>query len=196
MSYGALIAALIGAGASIYSAEKASSDKKRMDKKAQEALANQPDDKATQSSKNLLVEAQVNKNAINPATQLAYKQAQQGAANQSAFAQRNATSGSEALSVGSTAQNNLQSIVPSLAADQTQFNMANRGQYMNALQNMSEEERRVFESRRNKNNDLMNYYIGRVGAANANQAAAINGGLTALGQAGAYYDRQNRGTYV
>lgn len=189
--WGALIGAAIAGGISLYQGAQAAKEKKRYDKKAQEALAAEPDYAPTKSARSLLAEASVNKNAVNPALQMAYRQAQQGAANQAGLAQRNATSGAEALAVGSAAQNNLQAAIPGIAAEQTQFNMANRGAYMQALDKMSAEERMQFEANRAKNSNLVNYYIGRTGAANANMNSAIMGGVGALAQAGTTMGRYN-----
>lgn len=184
MSWAAAITGLATTAYSLAQADAAKKDQEKAQKQARIALADQPDYLPTQSSRNLLANAAASKNAINPATLLAYRQAQQAAANQTANAQRNATSGSEALSVGAAAQNALQSLVPQLAADQTRFNMANKQDYERALANMSDEERRAFEAKRAKTNDVMNYNIGLAQGYNANKNAALGSAFSSLANLG------------
>ena len=160
---------LLASGIQYLSANR---QRKRAEKDALRSLNAMPDYRITESTRNMLADALASRQAINPATQMAYQQAQQQAANQMAQAQRNAASGSEALAAGSAAQSNLQSIVPTLAQQQTQFNQANRGAYYDALNRMAGEEQTKQDWARQKNQDMFNYFLGRAGAATARPTAA------------------------
>lgn len=133
-------------------------------------------------SKALLVDAQNRKNAVSPALLTAYRMAQQQAANTMAGAQRNATSGAEALAVGANAQNQFQSFIPQIAQMQTGYEQNNLNAYRQAMGNMAQERQMVFQDQLGRHSDLVNFHLGKMGAANTNMGQGL--GLAASGFAG------------
>lgn len=163
----ALIPSLFGAGTSLVQMLGANSGRKKAEKEMNAALNAAPVYQPSQYAKNALAETLTSKNAINPALIMTYQQMQQGAANQTANAQRNATSGAEALNVGSAAQNDLQASIPKLAMMQTQYNQQNKDRYLGALENMANEDKFKHQSDVQRNSDRVNMAMGKFGANNA-----------------------------
>jgi hypothetical protein len=163
---------------------KAGKERKKYLKESEQALAGLPQYAASQYAKTDLANAQSQANAIDPSIMMQYNKLQQGAANTAAMGQRNAMSGAEAINAAITGQNIAASQAPSIAAQQTQYAMANRGALSRALQGMTAEEQNVFNSKNAIANQMFNYKLGRLGAAEARKADAIKnvvGGVGAIG---------------
>jgi hypothetical protein len=163
---------------------KAGKERKKYLKETEQALAGLPQYAASKYAKSDLASAQAQTNAIDPSIMMQYNKLQQGAANTAALGQRNAMSGAEAINAAITGQNIAASQAPSIAAQQTQYAMANRGALSRALQGMTAEEQNVFNSKNAIANQMFNYKLGRLGAAEARKADAIKnvaGGVGAIG---------------
>ena len=189
--------ALLGMGLSAAQYAKAQKDKKRADAAVQKDLAARPNYSTPQAVKDQLAEAQSRNGAVNPAIQIAQQQAQQQQANQIGAAQRNASSGTQALSAAAEATANANSILPNLVQYQTGYDAQNRQELAGARGAAIDDSRIQQQDMINRNQESANYNLGRVGAAQNDKSQALGLGLAAL-QTGvsAYgaYGRPNTGT--
>ena len=156
---------------------------KEEEAKLKAAIANRPTFKPSDYIKNMVADARARANAESPAVRQAYEQARQQAADTMANAERNAVSGSQALGAGAIAQQQVQNISPQLAAQQDAYRQANLARMDNASQAMAQQQALAHQDAVQKNDELVNMYLGRVSAANQAKAmglsAAIQGGLAA-----------------
>lgn len=179
--------ALAGLGMVAGQAAKAKKDKRRAEadeanaKKAQQGYVT-PSSVAEQ-----LADARSKVGAINPALTQAYQQAQLSQANQSAFAQRNASSGAQALSAAADAASNTQSILPTLAGQQTAYDQQNRGMLVQALGASTEDSRIKQQVAQEQNMAAQQYALGRVGAAQQDKSQALGLGIQAVSTAAGIY---------
>lgn len=195
MPFPLLIPALAQAGLGIYQSIKGASQAKKNDKLLQQQLAASPQYQESQYAKNMLADTQGRLGAVSPAVMMAYRNANQQAANVAGNAQRNATSGAEAISAAAGAQGAVNNVLPNLAGAQQDFEAQNRGQYYGALDNMTNERDKVFNDQVRRNMDMRNYFLGRTGAANRNLQSGINAiGTAAASIPGALSDGINTPT--
>jgi hypothetical protein len=166
-------AGVVGLGTGLYQAISGSKQQKGGQKAFEQAMAARPQYEISDTVKQQLAEAQSRYNAQNPAIAMAYQQAQQGMAGQMANAQRNASSGAQALAAGAGAQAQLQSIVPQLAQQQTAYNQqqyANLNQAQNA---MGEEEMNQFRDQLAANQMKQNFGLGLAQAGSAMKSQGL-----------------------
>jgi hypothetical protein len=167
----AAIPGLISAGAGLWQTIKSGKEKKKalaeMDKQSP------PDYQTSPYAQEAMLEARLSKGAVSPAMLMAQQSAQQQAANTAAAAQRNATSGAEALAAGNIAQAQYQAMLPQLAAAQQARQDQQQRNLQEMLAGMTEEERAKFMGRRQRYADLMSLALGRLGAANAGIASGL-----------------------
>ena len=163
----------------------AGNKQKKEEAKLKAAIANRPTFKPSDYIKNMVADARARANAESPAVRQAYEQARQQAADTMANAERNAVSGSQALGAGAVAQQQVQNIAPQLAQQQEVYHQANLARMDNASQAMAQQQALAHQDAVQKNEELVNMYLGKVSAANQNKAmglsAAIQGGLGAAG---------------
>lgn len=175
---------LITAGVGLYSAWRSAQQQKEAEEAMKRQMKNRPTYAPSQSVKTLLNDTQGRINAVNPALIQSYQLAQQQAANQMGFAQRNATSGAEALAMASNAQAQVNAAIPKMAMMQADFQQNNLQAYYRALAAMSGEEQNVYQDQLARNSDMVNFQLGRMGAANANLGQGMGlaaAGLSAMG---------------
>jgi hypothetical protein len=172
--------AAINLGSGLYQTISGSQQQKKGQKDFEQAMAERPRYEISDTVKQQLAEAQARYNAQNPAIAMAYKQAQQGMANQIANAQRNAASGSQALAVGAGAEAQLQSIIPQLAAQQTAYNQQQYANLNQAQGLMSQEEKTRFSDMLAANQARQNFGLGLAQAGSAMKSQ----GLGAIAQGG------------
>lgn len=175
-----IASAVIGLGSGLYQTISGAKQQKSGQKTFEGALAARPQYQISDTVKDQLLEAQARYNAQNPAIAMAYQQAQQGMANQIANAQRNATSGSQLLSVGSGAQSQLQSIAPQLTAQQTAYNQQQYANLNQAQNLMSQEEKNRFADMLAANQAKQNFGLGLAQAGSAMKSQ----GLGSIAQGG------------
>jgi multidrug efflux pump subunit AcrA (membrane-fusion protein) len=111
---------------------------------------------------------------------MAYQQAQQGMAGQMANAQRNASSGAQALAAGAGAQAQLQSIAPQLAAQQAAYSQQQQANLNQARGLMTEEQRTKFSDMLSANQARQNFGLGLAQSGSAMKSQ----GLGAIAQGG------------
>lgn len=144
-------------------------------------MSARPQYQISDTVKQQLAEAQSRYNAQNPAIAMAYQQAQQGMAGQMANAQRNASSGAQALAAGAGAQAQLQSIAPQLAAQQAAYSQQQQANLNQARGLMTEEQRTKFADMLATNQARQNYGLGLAQAGSAMKSqgmgALVQGGL-------------------
>lgn len=194
----AAIAGLISAGVGTYTAIKASNEKKKAQAAFDAAMKNRTNYQPTEASKQALIESESQKNALSPAVLMAYQQALAQTAAQQNLIQKNATSGAEALSSSSAAQNSFQNLLPQLMGAQQSYQDKKQANYYNALGDMSRQQEMVQEDKNAKQSDLINYYLGRMGAANTNKTQGIAmaaQGASNVANSTVQYD-PNSGKYV
>jgi len=192
----AAIPAALQTGLGIYQAITGNKQAKKNDKLVQDALANTPVYEESPYASKLLADTQGRLNAASPAVIAAYRNANQRAANQGAIAQRNASSGAEAIAAGAAAQNQVNNLLPSLANAQQSFDAQNRGMYYDALGNMTNERDKVFNDRMRRNMDLRNYYLGRTAAGNRNLQSGLSAAATGLSGIGNMIGGMNFGNQL
>lgn len=180
----AAIPAALQTGLGIYQAITGGRQAKKNDKLLQQALASSPVYQESPYAARMLADSQGRLNATSPAVLAAYRNANQGAANQAAVAQRNASSGAEAISAGAVSQNQVNNVLPGLAGAQQSFDAQNRGVYYDALGNMTNERDKVFNDQMRRNMDMRNYYLGRTAAGNRNLQSGINSLASGISGAG------------
>ena len=173
-------AGVIGLGTGLYQAISGTKQQKSGQKAFEQAMAARPQYEISDTVKQQLAEAQARYNAQNPAIAMAYQQAQQGMAGQMANAQRNASSGAQALAAGSGAQAQLQSIAPQLAAQQTAYNQQQYANLNQAQGLMSQEEKARFSDMLAANQAKQNFGLGLAQAGSAMRSQ----GLGAIAQGG------------
>lgn len=181
---GGAIGGLVQSGVGIADWIKSGKERKKYLKESEQALAGLPQYTASQYAKQDLAGAQANANAIDPSVMMQYNQAQQNAANTAAAGQRSAMSGAEAIQAAALGQQIAASQAPSIAAQQSQYAMANRAALSRALQGMTAEQQNVFNSKNSIANQMLNYKLGRLGAAEQRKADGIKntvGGIGAVG---------------
>jgi len=164
---------LYGIGSAISNAQK----QRDADAKLKAQIANRPTYKPSEYIKNMLADARARANAESPAVRMAYEQVRQQAADTTAQAQRNSTSGAQALGVSAAAQQRMQNVTPQLAAQQEAYHQAGLNRMDSATQAMTAEERAAHEDAIAKYNDMINYHLGKVGAYNQNKAMGINAAI-------------------
>lgn len=173
--------AVIGLGSGLYQTISGSKQQKSGQKAFEQAMAARPQYEISDTVKQQLAEAQARYNSQNPAIAMAYQQAQQGMAGQMANAQRNASSGAQALAAGAGAQAQLQSIVPQLAAQQTAFQQQQQANLNQARGLMTEEQRTKFADMLAANQARQNFGLGLAQAGSAMKSqgigALVQGGL-------------------
>jgi hypothetical protein len=153
-------AGVIGLGTGLYQAISGTKQQKSGQKSFEQAMSARPRYEISDTVKQQLAEAQARYNAQNPAIAMAYQQAQQGMAGQMANAQRNASSGAQALAAGAGAQAQLQSIAPQLAAQQTAYNQQQYANLNQAQGLMSQEEKTRFSDMLAANQARQNFGLG------------------------------------
>lgn len=169
-----LILGLASLGMGAYQMAKAAKDKKKAEEEMKKAMAKRPDYQVSQSIKDQLADTRSRVNSVDPSIQLMQQQAQKQAAGTQANAQRNATSGAEALAVGSAAQGQLQSMLPQMAMLQRQNQQQNLGNYYNAQGAMANQDLIRAQDQQAKNSDMVNFALGKIGAASANMSSGIS----------------------
>jgi hypothetical protein len=173
--------AIIGLGSGIYQTISGSQQQKKGQQAFESAMAARPQYQISDTVKQQLAEAQSRYNAQNPAIAMAYQQAQQGMAGQMANAQRNASSGAQALAAGAGAQAQLQSIAPQLAAQQAAYSQQQQANLNQARGLMTEEQRTKFSDMLSANQARQNFGLGlaQSGSAMKSQGlgAMVQGGL-------------------
>lgn len=172
-----LILGLASLGMGAYQMAKAAKDKKKAEEDMKKAMAQRPDYQVSQSVKDQLADTRSRLNAVDPSIALMQQQAQKQAAGTQANAQRNATSGAEALAVGSAAQGQLQSMLPQMAMLQQQSQRQNLGNYYNAQGAMANQDLLVNQDQQAKSADMTNFALGKIGAASANMSSGINNAI-------------------
>jgi hypothetical protein len=172
--------AAIGLGSGLYQTISGSKQQKRGQKAFEAAMAARPQYEISDQVKQQLAEAQSRYNAQNPAIAMAYQQAQQGMAGQMANAQRNASSGAQALAAGAGAQAQLQSIIPQLAQQQAAFQQQQQANLNQARGLMSQEEKTKFSDMLATNQARQNFGLGLAQAGSAMKGQ----GLGAIAQGG------------
>jgi len=172
--------AAIGLGSGLYQTISGSKQQKQGQKAFEEAMAARPQYQISDTVKQQLAEAQARYNAQNPAIAMAYQQAQQGMAGQMANAQRNASSGAQALAAGAGAQAQLQSIAPQLAAQQTAYQQQQYANLNQAQGLMSQEEKNKFSDMLAANQARQNFGLGLAQAGSAMKSQ----GLGSIAQGG------------
>lgn len=172
---------VIGLGTGLYQTISGSKQQKQGQKSFEAAMAARPQYQISDTVKQQLAEAQARYNAQNPAIAMAYQQAQQGMAGQMANAQRNASSGAQALAAGAGAQAQLQSIVPQLAAQQAAYSQQQYANLNQAQNLMSQEEKNRFADMLATNQAKQNFGLGLAQAGSAmkgqGMGALVQGGL-------------------
>lgn len=190
----------ITAGIGLIQSLSAGQKQKEEEARLKQAIANKPTFKPSEYIKNMVADARARQNAESPAVRQAYEQVRQQAADTAAQAQRNATSGAQALGAGAIAQQQMQSVTPQLAAQQEAYHQANLNRADQAAQAMANQQAMQYQSEADKHNDLVNMYLGKVGAYNQNKAmglsAAIQGGLAAAGGLGKQAPQQVNNSYT
>ena len=172
MDFGLTTEYLLGSG--IYQAIRGNRQAKKYNAKLENALANSPVYSESPYATALLADTQGRTNATSPAVQAALRNANQQTVNQMFNAQRNASSGAEAIAAAATAQQQNNSVLPNLAAAQQAYDAQNRGAYYSALDNMTNERDKVFSDRIRRNVDMRNYFLGRTASANRNLQSGLN----------------------
>lgn len=177
----AIIGGAVGLGSGLYQTLSGASQQKRGQKAFEDAMAARPQYQISDTVKQQLAEAQARYNAQNPAIAMAYQQAQQGMAGQMANAQRNASSGAQALAAGAGAQAQLQSITPQLAAQQAAYSQQQQANLNQAQGLMTEEQKTKFADQLAANQMRQNYGLGLAQAGSAMKSqglgAMVQGGL-------------------
>lgn len=172
---------VIGLGSGLYQTISGANQQKRGQQAFEQAMAARPQYEISDTVKQQLAEAQARYNAQNPAIAMAYQQAQQGMAGQMANAQRNASSGAQALAAGAGAQAQLQSIAPQLAAQQAAYSQQQQANLNQAQGLMSQEEKNKFSDMLAANQAKQNFGLGlaQSGSAMKSQGlgALVQGGL-------------------
>lgn len=152
-------------GFGIYDAIAGAKQRKKAQAALESAMAARPDFQISQEAKDLVTNQQNALNAGNPAIDALYKQNQTAAANVMANAQRNATSGTEAMQAAANAQAMQMAQNPQLAQLQMQSDMANRGALSNALLNMQQQKQIKAQDMLDKNQMWQTYRAGQMAAA-------------------------------
>jgi hypothetical protein len=176
----AIIGGVVGLGSGLYQTISGSKQQKSGQKAFEQAMAARPQYEISDTVKQQLAEAQSRYNAQNPAIAMAYQQAQQGMAGQMANAQRNASSGAQALAAGAGAQAQLQSIAPQLAAQQAAYSQQQQANLNQARGLMTEEQRTKFSDMLSANQARQNFGLGLAQSGSAMKSQ----GLGAIAQGG------------
>lgn len=190
-------AGVIGLGTGLYQAISGTKQQKSGQKAFEQAMAARPQYEISDTVKQQLAEAQARYNAQNPAIAMAYQQAQQGMAGQMANAQRNASSGAQALAAGSGAQAQLQSIAPQLAAQQTAYNQQQYANLNQAQGLMSQEEKTRFSDMLAANQARQNFGLGLAQSGSAMRSQGLGSiaqgafGLLSAGLSGKFGGTKN-----
>lgn len=178
----AIIGGAVGLGSGLYQTLSGASQQKKGQKAFEDAMAARPQYQISDTVKQQLAEAQARYNAQNPAIAMAYQQAQQGMAGQMANAQRNASSGAQALAAGAGAQAQLQSITPQLAAQQAAYSQQQQANLNQAQGLMSQEEKTRFADLLAANQARQNFGLGLAQAGSAMKSQGLGtiaqGGMT------------------
>lgn len=178
--------AAIQAGMGIVSAIRQGRKAKQRESQLESAVNNMPEYEESPLIRQMYAQAQAQQNAVNPAIAAMYRQAQQGAANTAAIAQRNATSGAEAIQAAANAQAQLQAMSPQIAQMQTQYNMANLQNLNNAQERLAQEGMNVYRSQLAKNDALQGLRAGQLGRASSlwdNALKNTMSGISGVGNA-------------
>lgn len=193
----AIIPAIIGLASlalGAYQTIKSNKDKKKAEEEMNKAMAQRRGYKESDASKKMLADAESQLNATSPAVTQAYDQAQKAAAGARAQAQRNATSGADALAMGSISQTQLQNMLPAISAQQESAKQANRVAYYNALSNAQQQEELKAADNQARYSDLINLALGKMGGAQAGMQSGATMAASGLsGIAGAYNSQMNTG---
>jgi hypothetical protein len=190
-------AGVIGLGTGLYQAISGTKQQKSGQKAFEQAMAARPRYEISDTVKQQLAEAQARYNAQNPAIAMAYQQAQQGMAGQMANAQRNASSGAQALAAGAGAQAQLQSIAPQLAAQQTAYNQQQYANLNQAQGLMSQEEKTRFSDMLAANQARQNFGLGLAQSGSAMRSQGLGSiaqgafGLLSAGLSGKFGGTKN-----
>lgn len=165
--------ALAQLGIGLISGAKASSDRKREAARAEKLLASQKPYQTSQYAYDMANDARGRLNAIDPAVLAAQGQLDQSVSNQSAYAQRNAASGAQALALSAAARSQANSQLPMLAAQQAASARNNRQAYYQSLMNLQNEGARTFDSNRDIFSDNINFTLGKMQAASQRQGQGM-----------------------
>lgn len=187
-AFGGPVGAAIGGGVQLglglYNAIHGAKERKKAQAALESAMNARPDFQISQEAKDIVTNQQNALNAGNPAIDALYKQNQIAAANTMANAQRNATSGTEAMQAAANAQAMQMAQNPQLAQLQMQSDIANRGQLTNALLNMQQQKLIKAQDMLDKNQMWQTYRAGQMAAAadkiKSGQAGLVQG-LNSLG---------------
>jgi hypothetical protein len=174
-------------GLSAYQYKKAQKEKQKADAALENQRANRPSYKSPQALKDELAEAKARSGAVSPAVQMAQAQALKQQANQIAAAQRNASSGAQAIQSAANASAQANSILPGLADLQQNFDLQNRQQLTNARGAGIEDSRVMQQDALNRQQEATQFELGKVGAAQNDKSQALGLGLAALNAATSIY---------
>lgn len=187
MSFVATGVGVAGLGLSAYQYFHGQSQKKKADAQLQADMANRPTYKTPQSVLNTAADAQSRLNADNPATIAAKQALQQQSASQAGFAQRNASSGGQAIQAAADANAQMYSAIPSLAAQDQQYRQQNIQNYYSTQNALTDDSRIKFQDQLAANDAQQQYQLGMVGAAQQDKSQALALGVQSAGMlAGAY----------
>lgn len=187
------IMAIAGLGLSAWQYAQAQKQKRDADEAAKKAMASRPTYQTPAALDEQLSTARAQMNAVDPSILATQQQLQQQQANQMAFAQRNAPSGAQALAAGAEATAQTQSIMPSLAREQRAFSMQNQANLNAALGAHTDDARMRHDDLLGRHADVVNYNLGRVGAAQQDKSQALAMGVqSGMGLLGAYNNGLNR----
>lgn len=159
---------------------QAQKDKKEQDAAAKKALASRPTLGTPDTLTEQIDTARAQMNSVDPSLIATQQQLQQQQANQMAFAQRNASSGAQALAAGAEATAQTQAIMPALMREQRGYNMQNLANLNNALAAGTENARMRHDDQLGRYGDQVNYSMGRMAAAQQNKSQAIALGAQSL----------------
>lgn len=175
------VTGLAALGFAGYQYAKSRADKRKGDADFRQTLRNRARYATPQSVTDVAADARARLNAQNPATIAAQQQLQQQAAAEAGFAQRNATSGAQAIQAAADANAQMYSAVPQLAAQDAAFRQNAVQSYYQTQQGLTEDARYRHADEMERNDTQANYALGRVGAAQAEGSQALATGVQGLG---------------
>lgn len=149
------------AGLGLYNTIAGQAAAARAQRRAQQMLANRPQATIAPAIQGLFNDAQATRNAVSPYLIQARADLQQAAADRNAQAERAATSGSEALSVGAATQAGLNRGYGALTAQQQEYAQQQRVNLQQASAMLAQEQQRVQQDQLDAYGDRLNYTIGQ-----------------------------------
>jgi len=165
-----------GAVQSIIGASQAAKAKKSLLNQIDKQSVYQPSEYASK----MMAEAQARENAKSAAVTYGQSMAASGLANAQGLAQRNASSGQQALAMGASNVGQYNQAIMDLGQLQNQYNQQNIQNTAAARGVMIGEGDKAFASRRQKEDQYANLYAGQLAAGNA----MLGQGLSSIAQSG------------